>query len=64
MLTEVEIAEFKRLVLEIYGIKLTDTQVLDQGSRLITLYELMLKHKINNGEGTLNYRKKMVQNNE
>ena len=63
MLTREEIIEFKRLVLEVYGIELTDAQVLDQGSRLVTLYELMLKHKVNNEEDTLNYRKKMVQTN-
>lgn len=64
MLTQEEIVEFKRLVLEIYGIKLTDKEALSQGSKLITLYELMLKHKVNNEEGTLNYRKKVLQNNE
>lgn len=46
MLTREEIEEFKRLVLEVYNIDLTDEQALDQGSRLVQLFELLLKHKI------------------
>lgn len=46
MLTEGEIEEFKRIVLEVYGIELTDAGAMDQGSRLIQLFELFLKNKI------------------
>lgn len=45
MLTQEEIVTFKKLALEIYGIELTDAQALDQGSRLIMLFEAMLKAK-------------------
>lgn len=45
MLTKEEVAEFKRLALEVYGIKLKDEEAMDQGSRLIQLFELILKNK-------------------
>lgn len=45
MLTKEEVAEFRRLVLEVYGIKLTTGEATDQGSRLIQLFELILKNK-------------------
>lgn len=45
MLIQEEVEKFKRLVLEVYGIELTDAQALDQGSRLIMLFEAMLKAK-------------------
>lgn len=45
MLTEEEIQEFKKLVKEIYGRELTDTEAEDQGSRLITAFELIIKNK-------------------
>lgn len=46
MLTKLEVIEFKRLVLEVYGIELTDQQAADQGFRLVKLFELILRHKI------------------
>lgn len=46
MLTGEEVMQFKKLVLEVYGIELTDQQAADQGLRLVKLFELMLKHKI------------------
>lgn len=46
MLTEEELQEFKRLVLKNMGIELTDEEAMDQGSRLIQLYELLLKNRI------------------
>lgn len=49
ILTEEEMQEFKRLVLKKYGIKLTDEQSMDQGSRLVLLFELLLKNKIDLG---------------
>lgn len=49
ILTEEEMQEFKRLVLKKYGIKLTDEQAMDQGSRLVLLFELLLKNKIDLG---------------
>lgn len=45
MLTNQEIEEFKKLSLEVYGIKLTNEQAMDQGSRLIQLFELILKDR-------------------
>lgn len=45
MLTKKEVTEFKKLALAVYGIKLTDKQALDQGSRLIQLFELILKNR-------------------
>lgn len=45
MITKAEVEEFKKLVLEIYGIKLTDDEAIDQGSRLIQLFELILKNR-------------------
>ncbi|MBI2085949.1 hypothetical protein HYT74_01260 [Candidatus Daviesbacteria bacterium] len=59
MLTHEEVVEFKRLVLEVYGIELTDAQALDQGSRLIMLFEGLIKA---NAE-TMKTHKKMVQSN-
>lgn len=46
MLTREEVEEFKKLVLEVYKVVLTDEEALDQGSRLVKLFELLLKHKI------------------
>lgn len=45
MLTQEEIQEFKKLVKEIYGRELTDAEAEDQGSRLITAFELIIKNK-------------------
>lgn len=44
MLTKEEVAEFKRLVLEIYGVVLTDEEALDQGARLIQLIEQLMRY--------------------
>ncbi len=60
MLTPEEIREFKRLVFEIYGLELTDSQALEQGSRLIMLFEALIKMNTK----TVNHLKKVVQNNE
>ncbi len=49
ILTEEEMQEFKRLVLKKYGIELTDEEAMDQGSRLVQLFELLLKNKIDLG---------------
>lgn len=49
ILTEEEMQEFKRLVLKKYGIELTDEQAMDQVSRLVQLFELLLKNKIDLG---------------
>ncbi len=46
MLTRLETEVFKKLVLEVYGVELSDLQAEDQGFRLVKLFELMLKHKI------------------
>ena len=45
MLTRGEVEEFKKLVLDVYGKDLTDEEAEDQGSRLIHLYEEMLRNK-------------------
>lgn len=45
MLTPDEITEFKNLVLEVFGRELTDGEALDQGSRLIQLFELRIRNK-------------------
>ncbi len=50
MLTLEETEVFRRLVLEVYGIKLTDQQAEEQGFRLVKLFELLFKHKINLGD--------------
>lgn len=44
-LTEEEIQEFKQIVKKVYGIDLTDDEARDQGSRLILLFELLIKNK-------------------
>lgn len=59
MLTSEEVKEFKRLVLEVYNVVLTDEEAMDQGSRLIQLFELILKNR-----GIANGNKEVVQNNE
>ncbi len=59
MLTQTEVSEFKRLVFQVYGIKLSDNQVIDQGSRLIMLFEAILKSK-----RIVNAKKKVIQSNE
>ena len=45
-LTKEELEEFKRLVKETKGIELTDSEAEDQGMRLVTLFELMMKNPI------------------
>ncbi len=45
MLTKHEVDEFKKIALEVYNIELSDKQALDQGLRLIQLFELILKNK-------------------
>ncbi|MCL5410001.1 MAG: hypothetical protein M1607_04040 [Patescibacteria group bacterium] len=44
-LTEEEIQEFKQIVKKVYGIDLTDDEARDQGSRIILLFELLIKNK-------------------
>jgi hypothetical protein len=57
MLTQEEVIKFKRLALEAYGIKLTDAQAADQGSKLIMIFEALIKSK----KGTTNSHKKVVK---
>lgn len=45
MLTQEEIQEFKKITKEVYGRELTDEEAEDQGGRLVTLFELLIKHK-------------------
>lgn len=43
MFTKKEIEEFKKITFEVYRINLSDEQAEIEGTRLITLAELMLK---------------------
>ncbi len=43
MITKEELAEYKRLYKEEFGIELTDAQALDKGSRLVRLLKVVLK---------------------
>lgn len=45
MLTKEEIEEFKRITFETKGLRLTDTQALDQGLRLMVLFDLLTKRE-------------------
>ena len=45
MLTKEEIDEFKEITLETKGLKLNDEQALDQGIRLVILFDLILKNE-------------------
>lgn len=63
-LTPEEVQEFKRLAQEAYGLNLTDEEAKDQGSRLIMLFEMMLKAKRKDTFEARNYQPKVVQNNE
>lgn len=40
-----EIKSFRKLVYEIYGKALSDEEANDQGSRLIQLFELMIRNR-------------------
>lgn len=63
-LTTEEVQEFKRLAQEVYGLNLTDEEAKDQGSRLVMLFEMMLKAKRKDLFEARNYQPKVVQNNE
>ena len=43
MLTREEIQEFKKITYETKGLKLDDEQALDQGLRLVVLFDLIIK---------------------
>ena len=43
MLTNKEVKEFKKITKKVYGRELTDAEAQDQGSRLVTLFELLIK---------------------
>ena len=43
MLIKEEIEEFKKITFETKGLKLTDEQALDQGLRLVILFDLLIK---------------------
>ena len=43
MLNNKEAEEFKKIAKETMGIDLTDSEAQDQGSRLVTLFELLIK---------------------
>ena len=62
MLTPKEVDEFKRLAFEVYGAKLTDDQARDQGSRLIQLFELILKNKRKSRDIEIQVKKEQNKN--
>ena len=62
MLTPEEASEFKELVKEVYGIELTDEEAMDQGSRLIQLFEQLAKYSSQLAFETINFDEKVVQN--
>ena len=43
MLNDKEVQEFKKIAKETMGIDLTDAEAEDQGGRLVTLFELLIK---------------------
>lgn len=43
MLNDKEVQAFKRLAKETMGLDLTNAEAKDQGSRLVTLFELLIK---------------------
>jgi len=45
-LTKEEIKKFKEIAQKDYGVKLTDKQALEQGSALVSFFELLLKKRI------------------
>lgn len=64
VLTNKELAEFKRIAFQIYGVKLTDSEALEQGSRLIQLFELLIKSKQQLASKAIILNKKVVQISE
>lgn len=62
MLTKEEVEGFKRLVLKVYNVVLTDEEALDQGSRLIQLFEQLIKSSSQLASETINFDEKVVQN--
>ncbi len=43
MLNDKEVSEFKKIVKETMEVDLTDSEAQDQGSRLVALFELLIK---------------------
>lgn len=62
MLTKKEIEKFQRITFEVYGIKITSKEALDQGLRLVTLFELMQNYSSKLAKEAINLDKKVVQN--
>lgn len=61
MLTREEVDEFRKVVFEVYGKELTYDEAENQGSRLIQIFELILK-KEKDAINTINSSRKVVQN--
>jgi hypothetical protein len=53
MLTREEVEEFKKITFETKGLKLNDEQALDQGIRLVILFDLILKNEQPNRSNTV-----------
>lgn len=64
MLTKEEVDNFKKIAFEVYGIRLTGSQALDQGSRLIKLFELLVKSKRELAFKPTILNKKVLQSNK
>lgn len=62
MLTNEEIQEFKKITYETKGLKLNDEQALDQGLRLVVLFELILKNDRSSIDDTVATSRGEVQN--
>ena len=57
-LSKEEVEEFKKITLEVYSKELAYEEAADQGSRLIQLFELILRNK----RPIVKVRKKVIQN--
>ncbi len=60
ILNEQEVKEFKQLMKETYGIEISDEEALEQGSRLVIMFELICK--LNTKEDSIMSKEKMLQN--
>jgi len=46
-LTKIEVEEFKKIVKELYGFDLNNSEAEDQGRRLIQIFELIQRFELN-----------------
>lgn len=50
LLTKDEVKQFKGIARKDYGVKLTDEQAFEQGSALVSFFELLLKERLKNNK--------------